>query len=126
MDENQNTSKPNENELPRLRGLYKNVNVSVRSLNRIIIVCVLLIMAFVAINLRNPGLTVTFNSLGGSDVASQEQMYGELLALPESPTREGYAFTGWYKDYACFELWDADTDTIQSDMTLYAGWQKLQ
>jgi len=126
MDENQNTSKPNENELPQLRGLYKNVNVSVRSLNRIIIVCVLLIMAFVAINLRNPGLTVTFNSLGGSDVASQEQMYGELLALPESPTREGYAFTGWYKDYACFELWDADTDTIQSDMTLYAGWQKLQ
>jgi len=126
MDENQNTSKPNENELPQLRGLYKNVNVSVRSLNRIIIVCVLLIMAFAAINLRNPGLTVTFNSLGGSDVASQEQMYGELLALPESPTREGYAFTGWYKDYACFELWDADTDTIQSDMTLYAGWQKLQ
>jgi len=126
MDENQNTSKPNENELPQLRGLYKNVNVSVKSLNRIIIVFVLLIMAFVAINLRNPGLTVTFNSLGGSDVASQEQMYGELLALPESPTREGYAFTGWYKDYACFELWDADTDTIQSDMTLYAGWQKLQ
>ena len=126
MDENQNTSKPNENELPQLRGLYKNVNVSVKSLNRIIIVCVLLIMAFAAINLRNPGLTVTFNSLGGSDVASQEQMYGELLALPESPTREGYAFTGWYKDYACFELWDADTDTIQSDMTLYAGWQKLQ
>ena len=126
MDENQNTSKPNENELPQLRGLYKNVNVSVKSLNRIIIVFVLLIMAFVAINLRNPGLTVTFNSLGGSDVASQEQMYGELLALPESPTREGYAFTGWYKDYACFELWDADTDTIQSDMTLYAGWQTLQ
>ena len=126
MDENQKTSKLNENELPQLRGLYKNVNVSVKSLNRIIIVFVLLIMAFVAINLRNPGLTVTFNSLGGSDVASQEQMYGELLALPESPTREGYAFTGWYKDYACFELWDADTDTIQSDMTLYAGWQKLQ
>ena len=126
MDENQKTSKLNENELPQLRGLYKNVNVSVKSLNRIIIVCVLLIMAFVAINLRNPGLTITFNSLGGSDVASQEQMYGELLALPESPTREGYAFTGWYKDYACFELWDADTDTIQSDMTLYAGWQKLQ
>ncbi|MBQ6856503.1 MAG: InlB B-repeat-containing protein [Lachnospiraceae bacterium] len=126
MDENQKTSKLNENELPQLRGLYKNVNVSVKSLNRIIIVCVLLIMAFVAINLRNPGLTVTFNSLGGSDVASQEQMYGELLVLPESPTREGYAFTGWYKDYACFELWDADTDTIQSDMTLYAGWQKLQ
>ena len=126
MDEIQKTSRSEEKELPQLRGLYKNVNVSVKSLNRIIIVCVLLIMAFVAINLRNPGLTVTFNSLGGSDVASQEQMYGELLALPESPTREGYVFTGWYKDYACFELWDADTDTIQSDMTLYAGWQKLQ
>ena len=50
----------------------------------------------------------------------------ELLQLPDPPSREGYSFTGWYKDSACYEIWNADTDTIQSDMTLYAGWQKLQ
>jgi len=126
MPEIQQTPTP-ENEEPRkLKGLYKGVNVSVRTLNIIIIACVLLIIVLVAMDLQDPGLTVSFDSLGGSDVASQQQMYGELLQLPDPPSREGYTFTGWYKDYACFEPWNAGMDTIQSDMTLYAGWQKLQ
>ena len=126
MDENQQTSN-SENEEPRkLKGLYKGVNVSVKTLNIVIIACVLLIIVLVAMDLRDPGLTVSFDSLGGSDVASQQQMYGELLQLPDPPSREGYIFTGWYKDYACFEPWNDTTDTIQSDITLYAGWQKLQ
>jgi len=126
MSEIQQTPTP-ENEEPRkLRGLYKGVNVSVKTLNIIIIACVLAILILVGIELQDPGLTVSFDSLGGSDVASQEQMYGELLQLPDPPTREGYAFVGWYKDYACMEPWNVDADTIQSNMTLYAGWQKLQ
>ena len=79
----------------------------------------------VALELRNPGFTITFDSKGGTDVAAQNQMYGELLELPESPTREGYSFTGWYTDSACDLPWQTDTDTIQTDMTLYAGWEKL-
>ena len=51
-------------------------------------------------------------------------MYGELLEVPEPPTREGYTFTGWYMDHACFELWDVENDIIEADMTLYAGWEK--
>ena len=126
MDEILHTS-ASENEEPRkLRGLYKGVNISVKTLNVIIIACVLLIIVLVAMDLQDPGLTITFDSLGGTDVASQEQMYGELLALPVPPTREGYAFTGWHKDYACFEPWDTNTDTIQSDMILYAGWEKTK
>ena len=108
------------------RGLYRNVNISVKTLDRIIIACIAVIIILVALEMRNPGFTITFDSRGGTDVAAQNQMYGELLEVPESPTREGYTFTGWYTDTACFELWDLDTDTIQSDMTLYAGWQKLQ
>ena len=80
----------------------------------------------VALELRNPGFTITFDSKGGTDVAAQNQMYGELLEVPEPPTREGYNFTGWYTDSTCDVLWQVDTDTIQTDMTLYAGWQKLQ
>ena len=126
MDEIRQTSNSENEESRKLKGLYKGVNVSVKTLNIVIIACVLLIIVLVAMDLREPGLTVSFDSLGGSAVASQQQMYGELLQLPDPPSREGYTFTGWYKDYACFEPWDNTTDTIQSDMTLYAGWQKIQ
>ena len=126
MDEIRQTSNSENEESRKLKGLYKGVNVSVKTLNIVIIACVLLIIVLVAMDLQDPGLTVSFDSLGGSDVASQQPMYGELLQLPDPPSREGYTFTGWYKDYACFEPWNDTTDTIQSDMTLYAGWQKLQ
>ncbi len=126
MDEQKNTPNPDRKEPQQLRGLYKNVKVSVRTLSITVIVCVLFIIAFVALDLQNPGSLITFDSLGGSDVASQTQMYGEPLNLPDPPTREGYVFTGWHKDYACFEPWNMETDTIQGDMTLYAGWEKVK
>ena len=115
-----------EEQLPKFRGLYRNVNISVKTLDRIIIACIVVIVILVALEMRNPGFTITFDSRGGTDVPAQNQMYGQLLEQPQPPTREGYAFTGWYTDTVCFELWDTGTDTIQSDMTLYAGWQKLQ
>ena len=79
MDENQQTSNLENEESRKLKGLYKGVNVSVKTLNIVIIACVLLINVLVTMDLRDPGLTVSFDSLGGSDVASQQQMYGELL-----------------------------------------------
>ena len=126
MEENRNRSELQEEQLPKFRGLYRNVNISVKSLDRIIAVCIAVILIVVALELRNPGFQITFDSRGGTDVPVQSQMYGELLEEPENPTREGYIFTGWYTDTSCYEAWDLDTDTVQSDMTLYAGWQKLQ
>ena len=124
MEQSPKTSEP-EQSAPQLRGLYKNVNISVKSLNVIIVVCILAMLLLVAMELQDPGLTVTFDSKGGTDVAAQKQEYGELLVLPEPPTREGYQFTGWYTDYGCTIAWDAAQQTVQSDMTLYAGWQTL-
>ena len=115
-----------EEQVPKFRGLYRHVKISVKALDRIIIACILVIVAVVALELRNPGFTVTFDSRGGTDVVSQNQMYGELLELPEPPTREGYVFTGWYTDHACCEAWIVETDTIETDLTLYAGWEKLE
>lgn len=109
---------------PAWRGLYRNVHVSVKTLDTVIVICLLVIVVFLALELRDPGFTITFDSKGGTDVAAQKQMYGELLQLPEPPTREGYRFTGWYTDHACFEVWDPETDTVQETMTLYAGWEK--
>ena len=51
---------------------------------------------------------------------------GQTLELPEPPTREGYTFTGWYKDFGCYDPWNVETDTVETDMTLYAGWEKIQ
>ena len=43
---------------------------------------------------RNP-YTITFNSNGGSAVASITQGYGTDVTVPASPHRDGYSFTGW-------------------------------
>ena len=126
MEDNRNNSEPQEEQLPRFRGLYRNVKISVKALDRVIFACIAVICIVVAMELRDPGFTITYDSRGGTDVMANNQMYGELLEEPEPPTREGYVFTGWYKDNACYELWDVNNDTIESDMMLYAGWQKLQ
>lgn len=125
MSQNQQIPTQDGEEPRKLKGLYKGIDVSVHSLNFIIIACVLVILILVGIELQNPGHIITFDPLGGTVVASQTQMYGELLELPDPPTREGYAFTGWYKDSACYEPWNTAVDTIQSEMTLYAGWEKI-
>ena len=109
-----------------LRGLYKHVKIPVPVLDAIIIGCILVIVVFLTIDLQNPGFTVTFDSKGGTDVPAHNQMYGEKLEVPEPPTREGHTFTGWYVDYACYEPWDEENDIIESDMTLYAGWEKIE
>ena len=125
MEENR-TDTPAQEQIPKFRGLYRHVKISVKALDIIIVVCIAVILIVVALEMRNPGFTVTFDSRGGTDVPSQNQMYGELLELPEPPTREGYRFIGWYTDEACFELLDTENRTIEADITLYAGWEKLE
>ena len=123
MEENR-TDTPAQEQIPKFRGLYRHVKISVKALDIIIVVCIAVILVVFALEMRNPGFTITFDSKGGTDVPAQNQMYGQLLEVPEPPTREGYTFTGWYKDYGCFALWNVEEDTIETDLTLYAGWQK--
>lgn len=42
--------------------------------------------------------TLHFNSVGGSQVNSMTRRYGETISQPESPTKTGYTFAGWYED----------------------------
>ena len=76
-----------EEQVPKFRGLYRYVNISVKQLDMIIGLCILVILIVVAIELMDPGFTVSFNSLGGTDIAPQEQMYGELIDAPEQIRR---------------------------------------
>ena len=68
--------------------------------------------------------TVTFNSNGGSAVASVAVIDGGLLGKPEDPTRSGYEFKGWYKDNGTFlQEWNFETDVVTENITLYAKWE---
>ncbi|MGE7675697.1 InlB B-repeat-containing protein [Lysinibacillus sp. NPDC094403] len=68
--------------------------------------------------------TITFDSNGGSEVASEEVKEGELVKTPTVPTKEGYAFAGWYKDKELSEAWDFAKDVVTKNVTLYAKWTK--
>ena len=65
--------------------------------------------------------TVTFDSRGGSDVASQTVEEGAQATRPANPTRAGYSFGGWYTDERCTNEYDFDSG-VYSDITLYAKW----
>ena len=79
MDEPRTTPETQEEQVPKFRGLYRYVKISVKSLDRIILACIAVIVLVVALEMRNPGFTITFDSKGGTDVPAHNQMYGQLL-----------------------------------------------
>lgn len=58
-----------------------------------------------------------------------------IVYVPDNPTREGYTFTGWYKEEECINLYDF-SEKLSSDIyditifyhdrleILYAGWKE--
>lgn len=68
--------------------------------------------------------TVTFNSNGGTDVESITNVKrNSTITEPEAPTRDGYAFKGWFRDTKLTKEWKFDTDTVTGNITLYAKWE---
>ena len=65
--------------------------------------------------------TVTFQSEGGSEVASQIRA-NTPAGRPADPTKEGYTFIGWYNGES---EWDFETP-VTADLTLTAKWQVNQ
>ena len=65
--------------------------------------------------------TVTFQSEGGSEVASQIRA-NTPAAQPDNPTKEGHTFIGWYNGES---EWDFETP-VTADLTLTAKWQVNQ
>jgi len=78
------------------------------------------------INYKGELLTfnVSFESNGGTAIASQTVNYEEPATKPTDPTRGGYLFDGWYSDNVTFEnKWDFET-AVTADIILYAKWIK--
>ena len=62
--------------------------------------------------------TITFDTAGGSTVASITQDYGTPITAPADPTREGYTFIGWDKAIP--------TTMPAENMTITAKWKVNQ
>jgi uncharacterized repeat protein (TIGR02543 family) len=103
--------------------LYSKVNISVRSLNIIIVVLAAVLVVCMAAGVSNAGFSVQFDTVGGTTVESQKRMYGELIEAPDPPAREGYVFDGWYLDQNATRPWDLEKDVVTESVTLYAGWR---
>ena len=72
----------------------------------------------------NPTYTVTFDSNGGSAVASQTVVAGQTATEPEAPTKEEFIFSGWYSDSELKIAYDFSS-LVTCDITLYAKWIPL-
>ena len=62
--------------------------------------------------------TITFNTNGGSEVASITKEYGSVIEEVETPTRTGYTFGGW----------DVEIPTTMpaENMTITASWNVIE
>ncbi|MDR1120729.1 MAG: InlB B-repeat-containing protein [Dysgonamonadaceae bacterium] len=71
-------------------------------------------------------LVVTFNTDGGSAVASRYFLEGESCTVvqPANPTRSGYTFKGWYSDEELSAEYNFSTP-VTTATTIYAKWEDI-
>lgn len=86
----------------------------------LVVTVIVLVAVAVSACVKTPATyTVTFNSDGGSAVASQTVDDGKLAVKPAAPTKEGYDFLGWYLGDVEYKFDIA----VSADITLVAHWQ---
>ncbi|MBT1162096.1 InlB B-repeat-containing protein [Bifidobacterium sp. SO1] len=64
--------------------------------------------------------TVTFDTVGGSHIASQTVTEGDTIGVPANPTKPGYTFTGWLLDGKTYNL----STPVTRSIMLTAGWKE--
>ena len=69
--------------------------------------------------------SVTFNSNGGSDVATAYVNNGGTVSQPSNPTKTHYTFGGWYTDNGTWASAVNFSSTITADKTYYAKWNPV-
>lgn len=70
---------------------------------------------------------VSFNTLGGSYIESQEINKKDLVNQPNDPIKDGYRFAGWYTTESVTEGNKYNfNDPVINHFVLYAKWEKLE
>lgn len=85
-------------------------------------------------NVKNPSVVdavpgegqflVTFNTNGGTKVASQAISSGKKVSAPSVPTKAGFIFAGWFTNEECTTQYDF-SKVVESNLTLYAKWNPV-
>lgn len=71
---------------------------------------------------KEPDVTVSFNTSGGSVVQPQTIEYSATVTRPTvNPTKSGKLFAGWFSDSGCTSGFDFSTP-ITANTTLFAKW----
>ncbi|MEB7428083.1 BspA family leucine-rich repeat surface protein [Enterococcus faecalis] len=76
---------------------------------------------YTLINRSEKIVTLTFDTMDGSEIATIETNFGNVWLEPEAPTKEGHNFMGWYTDSEYTEEFDFSKPATKS-MTVYAKW----
>lgn len=69
-------------------------------------------------------ISFVLNDGTNTEYYSREQLAGRRVTKPSNPTREGYAFIGWYTDANGTTAFSFNT-LINADTTLYALWYNV-
>ena len=65
--------------------------------------------------------TINFDTMGGSEVASQQVKENRTIARPQDPTKSGYVFQYWYLEDNTVAF-DFENYKVSENITLYAYW----
>ena len=73
---------------------------------------------------------LAWNLNGGNPLTGEytngDVMYGTSIELPDTPTRDGYTFQGWYKDAELSRPLEDNATMPDVTLTLYAKWKPNQ
>lgn len=64
--------------------------------------------------------TVSFDTMGGSEIADMQIEENSTVKRPKNPTRDGFEFDGWYTEND--EKYQFLSSLVECDFTLYAKW----
>lgn len=68
------------------------------------------------------GITISFDTQGGSEMSPLVIRAGETVTIPCEPTKEGFIFDGWYLDADFANSFNIG-EPINGDIVLYAKWK---
>ena len=95
-----------------------------RVLSLFLAVCLSLSIVLCGCNQTQYTVEFEGNYYGCEEYESVTVTHGKKLGQLQTPVREGYVFLGWYADTALTKAWDLEKDKVQSNMTLYAAWDR--